>query len=325
MPQKQTTGSRAQVMQGTAKKTTGGLTKSQLKYNKQGKIVSKKASALATKNNRLVKAGYITRKGEFGVQMRGGTANGSKDIEWWQCESTNSNNIESKDTRRYICFFLDDGVLEHVITQKKIKDLTAYKEHFTYSGTQPPSEIQRGIDKARNTIKQLETNAVKTKIYFFISPTPEDEKTIVDKLFKKTQDIFLCTIQGPVKSDSSNTNNIIMTLREQCDMTSEEKEFIVKIDYSDYIEIIERIREVLSTYQMLDKTILQKFPCNTLKKVDCSGYINNDGLFSCKYSNKCVHRKKPNMIRKTKYDKKLINPDQLKFEVAELNNLFAKR
>ena len=58
MPFKQTTGSRAQVMHGTAKKTSGGLTKSQLKYNKQGKIVSKKASALAKKNNRLVKAGY---------------------------------------------------------------------------------------------------------------------------------------------------------------------------------------------------------------------------------------------------------------------------
>ena len=72
MPLKQTTGSRAQVMHGTAKKTSGGLTKSQLKYNKQGKIVSKKASALAKKNNRLVKAGYVTRKGEFGVSMRGG-------------------------------------------------------------------------------------------------------------------------------------------------------------------------------------------------------------------------------------------------------------
>ena len=75
MPLKQTTGSRAQVMHGTAKKTTGGLTKSQLKYNNQGKIVSKKASALAKKNNRLVKAGYVTKKGQFGVSMRGGACN----------------------------------------------------------------------------------------------------------------------------------------------------------------------------------------------------------------------------------------------------------
>ena len=68
----QTIGSRAQVMHGNAKKTSGGLTKSQLKYNKQGNIVSKKASALAKKNNRLVKAGYVTRKGQFGVNMKGG-------------------------------------------------------------------------------------------------------------------------------------------------------------------------------------------------------------------------------------------------------------
>ena len=72
MSNKQTFGSRAQVMHGNAVKTSGGLTKSQLKYNKQGKIVSKKASALAKKNNRLVKAGYITRKGEFGTVMKGG-------------------------------------------------------------------------------------------------------------------------------------------------------------------------------------------------------------------------------------------------------------
>ena len=69
---KQTTGSRAQVMHGNATKTSGGLTKSQLKYNKQDKIVSKKASALAKKNNRLVKAGYTTQKGVFGCEQMGG-------------------------------------------------------------------------------------------------------------------------------------------------------------------------------------------------------------------------------------------------------------
>ena len=59
-------------MHGKAQKTSGGLTKKQLKYNKQGKIVSRKASALATKNNRLVKAGYVTKKGKFGSVVRGG-------------------------------------------------------------------------------------------------------------------------------------------------------------------------------------------------------------------------------------------------------------
>ena len=61
MPLKQTTGSRAQVMHGNATKTSGGLTKPQLKYNKQGKIVSKKASALA-KNIDWLRQGLLLEK-----------------------------------------------------------------------------------------------------------------------------------------------------------------------------------------------------------------------------------------------------------------------
>lgn len=60
-------GSRAQVMHGTAHHTSGGLTKSDLKYNKHGRIVSRKKSAKAKKEKRLEKAGYKTRKGKFGA------------------------------------------------------------------------------------------------------------------------------------------------------------------------------------------------------------------------------------------------------------------
>ena len=70
---KQKIGSRAQVMHGNAKITGGGLRKKDLKYNKRGKIVSKKASKAAKKSNNLVKAGYITKKGHFGVIKRGGS------------------------------------------------------------------------------------------------------------------------------------------------------------------------------------------------------------------------------------------------------------
>ena len=59
-------GSRAEVWHGTAHHTSGGLTKQQLKKNKHGRIVSKKMSASARKNNRLVKAGWVTTKGKFG-------------------------------------------------------------------------------------------------------------------------------------------------------------------------------------------------------------------------------------------------------------------
>jgi len=61
-----TEGTRAEVMHGTAQRTSGGLIKKDLKYNKSGRIVSKKKSQLAKNDKRLEKAGYKTKKGEFG-------------------------------------------------------------------------------------------------------------------------------------------------------------------------------------------------------------------------------------------------------------------
>ena len=61
-----TIGTRPAVMHGNALKTSGGLMKKDLKYNKQGRIVSKKKSMQAKKDNRLEKAGWHVKKGEFG-------------------------------------------------------------------------------------------------------------------------------------------------------------------------------------------------------------------------------------------------------------------
>lgn len=60
-------GSRAQVWHGSAKHTSGGLTKGDLMKNKAGRIVSKKKSMQAKKEKRLEKAGYTTVKGKFGA------------------------------------------------------------------------------------------------------------------------------------------------------------------------------------------------------------------------------------------------------------------
>ena len=65
-----TFGSRAEVWHGNAKKTTGGLTKSDLIKNKHGEIVSKKKHFSAKKEKRLEKAGYFTQKGKFGYVKR---------------------------------------------------------------------------------------------------------------------------------------------------------------------------------------------------------------------------------------------------------------
>lgn len=87
----QTIGTRAQVWHGTAKKTSGGLTKSDLMQNKAGRIVSRAKHNTAKKEMRLVKYGYGTKKGKFGFvkigsrkhkrshkrSMRGGAGMGS--------------------------------------------------------------------------------------------------------------------------------------------------------------------------------------------------------------------------------------------------------
>ena len=67
----QRVGSRAKVMHGTAKMTSGGLLKKDLKYNKKTRrIVSRKKSKLAKSQNRLQNAGYIPKKGEFKLFRR---------------------------------------------------------------------------------------------------------------------------------------------------------------------------------------------------------------------------------------------------------------
>jgi len=66
-------GSRHQVHNGTAYKTTGGLTKKDLVMNKWGRIVSSKKHRTAKKEKRLEKAGYFAKKGKFGYVKKAST------------------------------------------------------------------------------------------------------------------------------------------------------------------------------------------------------------------------------------------------------------
>lgn len=81
-------GTRAEVMHGTAYKTSAGkikgkggdaLTKAHLKYNKHGRIVSKAKSAKKGKLlAQLRKAGYTTKKGSFGAVKVGSRSKKTK-------------------------------------------------------------------------------------------------------------------------------------------------------------------------------------------------------------------------------------------------------
>ena len=63
-----TVGTRAQVGHGTAYRTSGGLTRKDLKQNKWGRWVSAKKSTLAKKQRHL--RGFFAQKGKFGPVRR---------------------------------------------------------------------------------------------------------------------------------------------------------------------------------------------------------------------------------------------------------------
>jgi hypothetical protein len=100
-------GTRAQVWHGTSYKTSGGLTKGDILQNKNGRIVSRSKHSSAKKENRLVKAGYGTKKGKFGFvklngkshkrskKMRGGFGSNSNSSSNSNNSNSNSNNSNS--------------------------------------------------------------------------------------------------------------------------------------------------------------------------------------------------------------------------------------
>ncbi len=71
-------GSRAQVWHGTAYQTPGNLTKTNLLMNKNGRIVSKLKHTTAKKEKRLVRAGFLTKKGKFGYVKKSQTKRRSR-------------------------------------------------------------------------------------------------------------------------------------------------------------------------------------------------------------------------------------------------------
>jgi hypothetical protein len=97
-------GSRQQVMNGTAYKTAGELTKSQLMMNKWGRIVSRKKHTTAKKEKRLMKFGYTAKKGKFGYvkvgtkknrKVKGGSGKDDDDKNQQQQGGTNATRAPS--------------------------------------------------------------------------------------------------------------------------------------------------------------------------------------------------------------------------------------
>jgi len=129
----QTTGTRAQVWHGTAKKTSGGLTKTALMMNKHGRIVSRKKHNTAKKEKRLVKAGFLTKKGQFGFikkgtkrrryrsrKMRGG-ADGDDDMGMGMADTGMDMDGESSSDEEYEFPFADSDDMDGGRRRRKMR------------------------------------------------------------------------------------------------------------------------------------------------------------------------------------------------------------
>ena len=78
-----TVGSKAQVYHGTAKKTVGGLHKSDLMKTKRGRIVSRRKHAIGQKRIKtLRRLGFVAKKGTFKLfkKKRGGEYGSVEDV-----------------------------------------------------------------------------------------------------------------------------------------------------------------------------------------------------------------------------------------------------
>lgn len=76
---KKAVGTKAEVFHGTARHTSGGLTKKDLVKTKRGRIVSRRKQAAGKKAiQRLRKLGYIAKKGKFSLFTKKGKRGGSE-------------------------------------------------------------------------------------------------------------------------------------------------------------------------------------------------------------------------------------------------------
>jgi hypothetical protein len=92
-------GSRAQVYHGTAYRTSGNLTKKDIKKNKFNRLVSKAKSMKAKKENRLEKSGFFAKKGQFGVVKKEAGECRGKSAK--KCRSSGKCKYVSGKTRKY--------------------------------------------------------------------------------------------------------------------------------------------------------------------------------------------------------------------------------
>jgi hypothetical protein len=194
----QRVGSRAQVMHGNAKQTGGGLKKKDLKYNKQGKIVSKKMSTRAKKEKRLQKAGYTTRKGQFGAVriMKGGVMS---PVHYKQLYKALHDEMT---TGKYSNLIIPElkSRLVHDINSKDLLELVADVETTHKTEIPMPENIRITYFNDFGELKEVEGERAAPVPQLLPSPAPVQQPSRI--LVRRTQQPQLQPSPAPVQQPS---------------------------------------------------------------------------------------------------------------------------
>ena len=161
-------GSRLQVMRGTAKQTGGGLRKRDLKYNKHGKIVSKKVSTIAKKN--LKKGGYKIKNmigGKFFNQLE----------HYYYRSPFNSKQLNFRAKRmidldidvKYITLYLPDNDIVSITSENGYLYVTNYDQYLIIKRTIRDRDIYHIIKVSENIENLIEKFLKESRIIRYFS------------------------------------------------------------------------------------------------------------------------------------------------------------
>ena len=181
-----TVGSRAEVWHGTAKKTSGGLLKKDLKKNKRGRIVSKKMSNRAKKEKRLEKAGFKTKKGKFTLfkaKKKGGMNGNNK-------SSNEENEINMNYLRNMHLYPTKNYILPRSHRSRSIPMVNRGELETKTTGTNFESKSAPGNNQLTiiaNTLNTTEGNVIN-----YLAKNPDKLNNLTNKQIKFVHETAKC-------------------------------------------------------------------------------------------------------------------------------------
>ena len=254
-------------MHGNAKMTGGGLRKKDLKYNKQGKIVSKKMSQRAKKEKRLQKAGYTTVKGQFGTirDMKGG-------------------NEKLNDDVSFFLYHLSADLLEILESpNKNINFNDAETTFLKFNSIEKSNNLKSIVTTIISILKKKEGKIYEylennKKIYEYLENNKKNlnkKKKIENSLINtiKKELISILTDNNITSNNEESINNLVKYLQNKSNkqVQEEEEESTEQVqeeeESTEQENINEKIKEILKTYLNITQNELNSLNLNNINTI----------------------------------------------------------